>query len=359
MINLAPQSGKIQINKRYAGKKQQNDKPLQYNQNDRLSFSANMVDQQLAYTFKHTADDYVGNNEPDKAIYFYKKAINARPDYTSPYYNLGRIYKENKQLSLAIEAYQKLIEIKPNEVEAITLMGECYQKIGDYYTARTAYKRAVKVDPNYDFANRLLKQVENLILERKNPEKAKAIKEQVAQNNLKKALKLVDEHAHKDLTTPLKDLDISFDETDSLSGHKNIAQYENHNKRIVITSDYIWAAPQITASYIVHEAVHAKDRDGLSSVMEEQNAYQASIEFWIAHNDNIKDPELDYAANLYKENPNKLREKVAQTYRSRDSSIAEFSPNHIPREKMGLWSKIKMYLFRVKDNYTNKTIPIN
>lgn len=92
---------------------------------------------------------------------------------------------------------------------------------------------------------------------------------------------------------------------------------------------------------------------------EEQDAYQASIEFWIAHNNGQKDPELDYAAGLYKDNPETLRKKVGQTYRSRDASIPDYSPNHIPPEKQGFFSKLKMFFYSLRDNYTNSTMPIN
>ncbi len=332
-------------------KKQNTFTRLQKGPEDRVSFSSTFLEKQLAIKFKNIGDEHARNDENDEAIFFYKKAIEQSSGYIQPYYNLARTYKDKGKLGQAISTYKKLLGIKPDEIEAQTLLGHCYIEKEDYEAARIAYERAIEIDPKYDFASRALKKLENILLAEENPVQADAITRQISGNSLKKALKLVNQHASPGLVQGLRDIDITFDETDSLSGHKNIAQYENHNKRIVITSDYIWAAPEITAAYIIHEAVHARDRDGLSSIMEEQDAYQESIEFWIAHNNGVKDPELDFAAGLYKENPNKLREKVAHTYRSRDESIPEYSPNHVPPGRMDFWSRLKIYVLTLKDNY--------
>ncbi len=359
MINLQLQPGVTPYNKPVAGNNQKPGALLGRKTSDKLSFSSSFIDRQLALKFKIIGDEHARNEEHNTAVFYYKKAINTNPDYVQPYYNLAKVYKKRGQMAQAIDIYQKLLKVKSDEIEAQSLLGQCFTEQGNYKAAKIAYEKAVKIDPKYDFASRSLKKLENLMLAATNPIKAGEIKQQIAKNNLKKALQLVNQHASPNLTKGLEDLDITFDETDSLAGHKNIAQYENHNKKIVITSDYIWSAPEITAAYIIHEAVHAKDKDGLTSVREEQDAYQASIEFWIAHNNGVKDPELDYAAGLYRENPDKLREKVGQTYRSRDKSIPEYSPYHIPPEQQGFFSRLKMYFFSVKDNYSSSTMPIN
>ena len=332
---------------------------LQKKNVDTLEFSSNYVKKELSRKFKNTGDKYAQNSEDNKAVYYYKKSIKTNIDNPFPYYNLAKIYRKNDQLNQSIEIYKKLLEIKPDEVEAQTLIGKIYEQKGNYKKARELYKKAVKIDLKYDFAQRSLKEINNLILAQKDPVKAKILKKQTAQNNLRLALALVNQHASADLLKGIKGLQITYAETDSLSGHRNIAQYENQNKRIVISNDYVWAAPEIVAAYLIHEATHAKDRDGLSSIKEEQDAYQASIEFWIAHNHGIEDPELDYAEGLYKQNPQKLKDRVAETYRSRDKSLPDYSPHHLPLGQENFLTKLKFYFFRVKDKYNNNTIPIS
>ena len=317
------------------------------------------INQELSKKYKRIGDKNFSNQNDNKAVLYYQEAIKTNPEFPSPYYNLAKIYKKQNNIDKAIATYQQLLSKNPDEIEAQTLMGNCFKTKGDYNSAKNAFEKAVKTDPKYDFAQRSLSEVNNLILTQENPIKAQSIENQVKQHKLRTALALVNQHADSSLSKGLQNVDIVFGETDSLSGVKNIAQYENHNNRIVITNDYIWAAPEITAAYMMHEAVHARDRDGLSSVREEQDAYHASIEFWVAHNNGIKDPELDFAASLYKENPQKLARKVADTYRSRDNSIPEYSPNHIPPSKQGLLSRMKMYFLSTTNKYTNKTISIS
>ncbi len=50
---------------------------------------------------------------------------------------------------------------------------------------------------------------------------------------------------------------------------------------------------------------------------------------------------MDYAFDLYKQEPSLLAQRVRQIYKSRDSKIADFSPNH----GMKTWSL--KYLFRI------------
>ncbi|HSA06770.1 MAG TPA: tetratricopeptide repeat protein [Candidatus Gastranaerophilales bacterium] len=325
--------------------------PVLLNRNtvDTFSFSSNFIKDQISVYLKTKGDELTQNTEDEKAIFYYKESIKKQPDYVHPYYNLAKIYEKKNQPDQAVETYKNLLKIKPDEVEAQTLMGNIFKQKKEFDAAKKEYIKAVEIDPKYDLAVRSLKETENLILERENPEQAKINKDQAKKDNLKASLNLVNQHAPQSLIKALKNIEVLFADTDSLSGHRNIAQYEHHNKRIVNTNDYIWAAPQINAAYIIHEAVHAKDRDGKTSIREEQDAYQASIEFWIAHNNGVKDPELDYAAELYKENPDKLRERVASTYRSRDKNIPEYSPNHTASDKIGFTSKLNDYFSKLQN----------
>lgn len=326
---------------------------------DSFTMSQGYVSRKMSEKYKGIADEYARKEQNNVAIDYYRKAIATKPDYAQPYYNLARVYERKGDIDQAIRIYKELLSIKPDEIEAQTLIGKCYKDKGDYATAKEIFKKATHMDPKYDFASRSLKEIDNLILARTDPMRAEAQKQEAAHRNMSEALEMVNRYVSPKTREILNNLTIEFAETDSLSGYQNIAQYENHNKRIVITKDYLWAAPEITAAYLVHEAVHARDQDGLSSIKEEQDAYELSVRFWLAHNNGIKDPELDYAASLYKESPELLKSKVAETYRSRDKSMPESSPNHIASSKNNILTKITLALVSTRDKCFSKKIPIS
>lgn len=252
MIGLHFQPGITQPDRHFVQKKQNQGFLSRPDKGDQLSFSSQFVNSQVSKKYETLGNEQYKNNNFDKAAIYYQKSIKIKPDNEKPYYRLAKIYKKNGDLNKSIRTYQELLRIKPNEIEAQTLIGYCLMEIGDYDSAKMSYQKAVEIDPNYDFAKRSLKKVENLMLAEKDPQAADRLKKQAAKNNLKKSIDFVKQHASPALTRSLREIEITFDETDSLSGHKNIAQYENHNKRIVITSDYVWAAPEVTAAYIIH-----------------------------------------------------------------------------------------------------------
>ena len=126
---------------------------------------------------------FSAQNESDKAIENYKKAIKLNPNYAQAYNNLGtvlnKLYKTNeaidsykKALSLKVdfaEAYnnlgnairdlnrpkdalwyfEKAIKIKSNYVEAYNNLGATYEELGNIKEALINFQKAVKIEPNY------------------------------------------------------------------------------------------------------------------------------------------------------------------------------------------------------------------
>lgn len=73
-----------------------------------------MITQELETKKDKTADDffYIGlehqnNNEPEKAITSYKKAIEINSKYYNPYFNMGIAYDNKKEYDNAIGSYKK------------------------------------------------------------------------------------------------------------------------------------------------------------------------------------------------------------------------------------------------------------
>ena len=298
--------------------------------NDSFTVSQGYLKQRIAGKLSSQADEYLSHDKYAQAKNLYIRAINEKEDYAPAYHGLARVYKKEKNLPKAIETYEKLLKYHPDDTEGLTSKGNCHKDLGEYQKARQCFESAVEKDPKYDFAVRSLKQVDNLILARTNPILARKIREQQGEENLKEALKLAVSGVPEHYRNRLTDVVYTFDQTASLSGHQNIAQYEHSKRKITVKDDYRWAAPEIVAAYLVHENIHAGDKDAYTSVCEEQDAYEQSVLFWINNNNGVKDPELDYAAELYKQSPQTLRSKVGDIYRTRDKGISEYSPNHRP-----------------------------
>lgn len=106
---------------------------------------------------KHDDDANYFNNsgieEYDKGNYeeaekWYKKAIDADPNFKWAYYNLGLVYEAYKQYQEAIEWYDKAIAIDYEYANAHNGKGVCYYALNNYKSAREEYEKATAIDPN-------------------------------------------------------------------------------------------------------------------------------------------------------------------------------------------------------------------
>ncbi len=267
------------------------------------------------------------------AIENYKKCLEVKPDLYDVQLKLAKSYKQIDKLPDAIKTYQNILIKNPEDLEVLTLAGECFKDLHKYENAIKYYKQATKINPNFDLAHRAVKELDNLILKQFNPSLAKIHKQQHKNENLKQSLELLKNNAPNDLVQALNGINIKFGETSELGGHSNIAQYEDAEARITISECYCWASPRVVAAYLVHEAVHAKDRDPYTSIKEEQDAYREQVKFWINNNKRTEDPELDYAADLYKKSPRELDKRIETIYGSRDCNIKMESPHHTRASK--------------------------
>lgn len=273
-----------------------------------------------------------------RSLYF-----NGSQSNVNNYSELAKSYKDSGDYKNAVMVYNKMLANSPNDKEVLTLIGQCYKESGDnqarisrpqdakkcYQIARQYYMYCIKDDSKYDYALRSLKEDNYAEMALTNPKKADQIVYKESKDNLEKAFQLAKQNIPNDLAQTLNDLDgIYFDRTNSLSNYRNIAQYDPENNDIVVSDEYALAAPEVLAPYLAHESVHAKDHDDLTSIREEQDAYRAGVKCWQKVNNGIQDPELDYINKLYKESPQKLDDKIRETYKARDKKIPEVSPYH-------------------------------
>ena len=84
----------------------------------------------------------------NKAIIYYIKTIELRPNDAHAYNNLGNAYKENGNYSKAIDCYHNAIKIKPDYASAYYNIGIVHQRNNDFNTALDSYKKAARLAHN-------------------------------------------------------------------------------------------------------------------------------------------------------------------------------------------------------------------
>ena len=80
-----------------------------------------------------------------KAIMYYQKTIELRPDDAHAYNNLGNSYKEIKKYSKAINAFQNAIILKPEYASAHYNLGTVYQMSKNFEIALDSYRKAARL----------------------------------------------------------------------------------------------------------------------------------------------------------------------------------------------------------------------
>ena len=297
------------------------------NRNVSQSFSGSDISDILAQ-----GDKALNENKFEEALSAYEKANKLNPEENTVYRKLAKAQFHLKDYASAEKNYEIYLEKTPDDFDTWIELGETQRQAGLYQKALKSFEQAYSLDSSNDLANRSILETKNNILSIYSPERAQAEKVAQAEKNLSAALDMTIKYMTPEYMQGLKDVAVTFGETASMGGTQNIAQYENHKNTITISNSYIYAAPQVIAAYLSHESVHAHDNDPYTSVREEQDAYQIAAKFWIKNSDGVKDPEMDYAASLYKESPKTLNDRVAEIYKLRDPDIAETSPNHPPKK---------------------------
>lgn len=304
---------------------QPNNPSVSTNSTNQVSYSTAIGEKERAVQLKKQGNVYKARGQYQEAIDIYKKALEAYPEYTDVLYNLGKTYRDTENHQDAIKTFEKLIKIDPKDYEAQTLLGEFYEDTNDLNSAISNYKQVLKNEPKYDYAKRRL---QGTYVKQADPATAARIKKQAETENLAKALELINKYAPPKVHENLNGIEIRFGTTEEVNHYENMAQYENRYSRILISDALRFAAPEVTATYIVHESVHAGDRDSYSSIREEQDAFVEMVKFWKKVNNGIIDPDLTLALNLFNQSQGALETKVEEVYLKRDPNMPKVSPNH-------------------------------
>ena len=274
----------------------------------------------------NNGDKALNENKPQEALKYYQAANKENPSDYSIYRKLGKADFQLKNYKEAEKNFNIYLKNNPDDADCLIELGNSQSMQGLHKKAFESYKKAYNLDNTNDLAKRSMLSAQNMMLSMYAPQKAQQEKAQQAEKNLKEALDLTVKYMG------LKDVSVQFGKTDSMGGASNIAQYENSKNTITVSDSYIYASAQVIAAYLVHESIHAHDKDAYTSVREEQDAYEKSVKFWSKNSKKVKDPEMDYALGLYKKSPLELRDRVKEIYMLRDPDIAQTSPNHPPKQ---------------------------
>lgn len=301
-------------------------------------------------SYMEQGDNLYNHGKFSDAIKAYNQALSMNPDNETINRKLGKAYHNIKDYSSAEKNFLIYIEKNPKDVDAWIELGEAQRQNGMYSKAKNSFEQAQSLDPNNDLARRSILETNNNILCCLSPQQAYTEKQAYATKNLQTALNMATNYMSPKYMQDLSDVVIEFGKTASMGGTANIAQYENAKKKITVSDTYKYASPQVIAAYIVHESVHAKDKDPYTSIREEQDAYEIATNFWIKNSNGVKDPEMDYAAELYQQSPQTLKDRVEEIYTLRDPDIAKTSPNHPPKKKFHFnWNKSKAATQPIKE----------
>ena len=91
---------------------------------------------------------YQDMEDIDKAIEYYKKAIELKPDYAAAYTHMGVAYADKDDYDKALEYHKKAVELDSNYAAAYSNMGYAYYYKKDYGKAIESYKEVVKLEPD-------------------------------------------------------------------------------------------------------------------------------------------------------------------------------------------------------------------
>jgi TonB family protein len=97
---------------------------------------------------------YSRNDQDEKAIEEFKRAVELKPDYADAHLWLGRAYKSLDNYEAAIEAFKQALTVKPQDPEEAYMdMARCYLRLNRLDEALAAAKHALSIKPDFIYAD--------------------------------------------------------------------------------------------------------------------------------------------------------------------------------------------------------------
>ena len=107
------------------------------------------LDPNLVEVYNNRGNAYGAKSDHARAIQDFDKAIDLNPDYAEAYNNRGVVYGEKGDHARAIQDYDKAIALNPDYANAYNNRGNVYQKKGEYARAIQNYDKVIALNPDY------------------------------------------------------------------------------------------------------------------------------------------------------------------------------------------------------------------
>ena len=91
------------------------------------------------------------DNNFDNAIFYYRKAIELKPNYSQSYLGLGKTYIEHKEFQNAVDMLTKYLSYNKNSDIAYALRADAYLNMNYIIEAEEDIKQALKIEENISY----------------------------------------------------------------------------------------------------------------------------------------------------------------------------------------------------------------
>jgi len=104
---------------------------------------------ELAKRDYERALDALGTGHDNNAKQQFLALIEAYPEFSGPYANLGILYLREGDLKAAEDNLTKAVQVNPDNAMAYNQLGILYRRIGRFDEAKRAYDHALRITPDY------------------------------------------------------------------------------------------------------------------------------------------------------------------------------------------------------------------
>ena len=108
-------------------------------------FSAGAQEEHSALYYNMEGIKYSKQEDYDRAINSFMRAIQVDPNYVHAYVNLAKIYKKRQDYEAAISYLEKAREVEPNCVDIYINLSDIYRQQGNFAKAKECADKAVEL----------------------------------------------------------------------------------------------------------------------------------------------------------------------------------------------------------------------